>query len=145
MISQAKFDELRSRMESMRKSAMNARARVAQEAETFTRSAATMGSAFALGVVNGRFDSPEILGVPVDLGVAVAGHMLAFSGSAGSQKELVHAVADGAGAAFLTLWGVGAGQSMRGSRAAGALPYRRQRGSGGDADSVIRRMIEARR
>lgn len=87
--------------------------RVKEEAEKtvlqVVRTVEITGTAFGLGVVNGRYGSPSILGVPVDLGIGLAGHAAAFFDIA---PDHMHAVGDGALASYTTALGVGVGTKM---------------------------------
>jgi len=75
------------------------------------QSAEINGTAFAAGVVKGRFGAIEVVGVPADLGAAVAGHALAFFGG-GKYKEHIHNVSDGVLASYMTALGAGIGARM---------------------------------
>lgn len=74
------------------------------------RTAEIGGTAFAMGVINGRWKSPELLGVPVDLGVSIAMHIGGFIFD--KSADHLHAVGDGALASYMTALGTGVGNKM---------------------------------
>jgi hypothetical protein len=102
-------------LESKYTNAKNAIKRAREDANetvmTVVRSAEVSGMAFALGVINGRWGRPELLGIPVDLGLGLAGHTLGFvlDDEAGTH---LHNLGDGALASYLTSLGVGIGTKM---------------------------------
>lgn len=72
--------------------------------------AAEIGAAsFAFGAAQGRYGAIEVLGVPADLGAAVALHLAGFAGLAGKQSHHLHAFGDGALASFFFTLGRGTG------------------------------------
>lgn len=88
--------------------------RVREEADQvvlgIVRTVEVTGTAFGLGVVNGRYGSPSFLGMPVDLLTGVAGHALAFFDIA---PDHLHSVGDGGLASYTTALGTGIGLKMR--------------------------------
>jgi hypothetical protein len=82
------------------------------------------GTAFGLGYANARFGergSLQMFGVPVDLGVAVAMHGLAFAGGLGKYAEHGHNIGTGALACYAYRTGAELGSA---SRAQGQLAGR---------------------
>ncbi len=84
-------------------------------------------AAFVAGVVQGRTGGVEVLGVPMDLGLAAGLHVLAFAGIGGKMASHLHGFGDGFLAAFLATTGRGVGQAMKAkaatpAAAAGHLP-----------------------
>lgn len=69
------------------------------------------GAAFTAGVLKGRFGTVEVMGIPADLGAAVAIHGLGFVGG-GKYKEHLHSIGDGVLASYLTAVGAGIGDRM---------------------------------
>lgn len=67
-------------------------------------------TAFALGVINGRFAGVEFLGVPLDLWAAGVFH---GAGLMGLQPEHLHNFGNGATASFAVTTGAGVGREMR--------------------------------
>jgi hypothetical protein len=104
---------MRNRAESMLSRAGKVKAKAEAAVHGLVRSAEVGTSAFALGVVQGRYGPVEVLGVPVDLGIAVAGHLVGFAGLAGNASAHVHAFADGALATYAATLGRGTGASWR--------------------------------
>ena len=94
-------------------SARNRIAKVKEEAseavEIVVSAAEVSGTAFGLGIVNGRWGSPEVLGVPVDAGVGIAAHVLAFMEIA---PDHLHNVGNGGLGSYFSALGVGVGQKM---------------------------------
>lgn len=70
-------------------------------------------AAFIAGVVQGRTGGIEVLGVPLDLGLAASLHGLAFLGIGGKMASHLHGFGDGFLAAFLATTGRGVGATMR--------------------------------
>jgi len=97
------------------------------------------GSAALLGYLKGRSGTVndkgelvlEVAGVPVDLGVAIAGHVVGFAGIAGRQADHVHNIANGALAAWLSATMVSIGKEASneaGVATQGTFPPPYQRG-----------------
>ena len=101
--------------------------RVREEAQetvmTVVRSVEVGGTAFSLGIVNGRWGRPELVGVLVDLGASIALHGLGFLLDKDVAGHL-HNMGDGAMASYLTALGTGIGAKMlqESTAARGALP-----------------------
>jgi len=72
-------------------------------------------AAFAAGMIEGRFGGVEVVGVPVDLGLGVVGHVLGFVGLAGKHSAHVHNFSDGFIASYLMRLGAGIGSRMEGA------------------------------
>lgn len=78
------------------------------------RSAEVLAGAAGVGILSGYF-GPLMLGntpVPLDLAAGVAGHLLAFTGLAGSFSDHLHNVSDGIMAGYAMKFGVGYGKSL---------------------------------
>ncbi len=95
---------LRSKMASNREAAT-------QTIETVVHTTEVSSAAFLAGIVQGRYGGIELLGVPLDLGLAVALHVGAFVGLAGKASPHLHGFGDGFLAAFLTATGSGVGDA----------------------------------
>lgn len=112
-----KFTGARTRLANVQKSAQKMVGSVVQTTEV-------TGTAFGFGVINGRWGSPEILGMPVDLAFGVGMHVLAFLDVA---EEHAHNIGDGALASYTASLGAGIGRKMlvesntKGSLPGGAL------------------------
>lgn len=68
--------------------------------ETVIDATVTTGTAFALGVTDGRTGGKHVLGVPVPLVIAGVAHVAGFMGVGGKASYLAHSVGNGALAAF---------------------------------------------
>lgn len=79
----------------------------------------TGGTAFACGVVQGRYGGLELAGVPADLGAGLVLHGLGFAGVGGKQNEWLHAAGNGALACYLSTIGNGVGKEWRAKVLAG--------------------------
>jgi len=89
--------------------------------ETMVHTAEVSSAAFVAGVVQGRTGGVEILGVPMDLGLAAGLHVLAFAGVGGKMSDHLHGFGDGFLAAFLATTGRGVGQAMKSKGLGGGL------------------------
>ena len=89
--------------------------------ETMVHTAEVSSAAFVAGVVQGRTGGIEVIGVPLDLGLAAGLHVLAFAGIGGKMSSHLHGFGDGFLAAFLATTGRGVGQAMK-AKESGALP-----------------------
>lgn len=112
-----KFMAAKTRLNNVQKSAQKMVGSVVQTTEV-------AGTAFGFGVINGRWGSPEILGMPVDLAFGVGMHALAFLDVA---EEHAHNIGDGALASYTASLGAGIGRKMLvESNTKGALPTLQQ-------------------
>jgi len=66
-------------------------------------------AAFGFGVMRGKFQDPNLMGVPIDLMAGLGLHVLGFFGGAGQYSSHSHNFGDGALASYLTSLGVGIG------------------------------------
>lgn len=88
-------------------------------------------ASFISGVLQGRYGGVEVLGVPIDLGLAALLHVGGFLGLAGKMSIHLHGFGDGFLASFLTTTGRGVGKSWKEralaapASAQGELPSRR--------------------
>lgn len=117
----------RREMGSWKEKAMRARARLKSASkkadrvvEQMVHTAEVGSAAFIAGVVQGRTGGVEVVGVPLDLGLAAGLHVLAFMGVGGRMSSHLHGFGDGFLAAFLATTGRGVGQSMLEKEKAGA-------------------------
>lgn len=97
-----KFVGAKTRLANVQKTAQKMVGSVVQTTEV-------AGTAFGFGVINGRWGSPEILGMPVDLAFGVGMHVLAFLDIA---DEHTHNIGDGALASYTASLGAGIGRKM---------------------------------
>jgi len=89
---------------------------------TVVHTAEVSSAAFVAGVVQGRTGGVEVLGVPMDLGLAAGLHVLGFAGVGGKMSSHLHGFGDGFLAAFLATTGRGVGQAMKAKEVASKLP-----------------------
>lgn len=80
--------------------------------ETGIRAAVVGGTAFGLGVVQGKYGGIELAGVPLELIVGLGGHIAGFTGVGGKASPMLHNVADGALAAWACTMGRGIGKGI---------------------------------
>jgi len=97
-----KFTSAKTRLANVQKSAQAIVGSVVQTTEV-------AGTAFGFGVINGRWGSPEILGMPVDLAFGIGMHLLAFVDVA---EEHAHNIGDGALSSYTASLGAGIGRKM---------------------------------
>lgn len=75
---------------------------------------AEVGSAaFLAGVIQGKYEDVEIVGVPLELALALSLHAAAFMGLGGRMAPHLHGFADGFFGAYMAGLGVGIGVKMR--------------------------------
>jgi hypothetical protein len=86
-----------------------AKEQAAHAIQTVVGIAEVNSTAFSFGVINGRFGNPELLGMPLDLGVGIVLHGFAFFDIA---SEHMHNLANGCTASYFSALGVGVGQKM---------------------------------
>lgn len=115
-------------LETMEAKAKNAKAqiqRVKAQAEDTVMAVVggveTFGTAFSMGVINGRWGNPEVLGIPVDLGSGLALHAVGFLVDEGGDH--LHNLGNGALCSYFSALGVGVGRKMleEAQKAAAAL------------------------
>lgn len=103
--------------------------RTRQTVETVVHTTEVSAAAFVAGVAQGRFGGIEVLGVPMDLGLAAVLHVAAFAGLGGKMSSHLHGFGDGFLAAFLTTTGRGVGQQLLARKSqpssSGTLPGQR--------------------
>ncbi len=98
---------------SARKRLQNVSKKTDKVVEQVVHTAEVGSAAFVAGVVQGRTGGIEVLGVPLDLGLAASLHGLAFLGIGGKASGHLHGFGDGFLAAFLTTTGRGVGVTMK--------------------------------
>lgn len=120
------------RLHSLKKRIEGIKNHTEKTVEKVIRTAEVGGTAFAIGVLNGKTGGVEIMGVPLELGAGIALNVLSYMGAAGKMSDHVGNVGDGALASFATMEGVkiglqwaqksGGGQGALPSGAAPSLP-----------------------
>lgn len=103
-------------LEQMQKGIASARKRVAtikDEAERavgfFVSAGEVSLTSFGLGVVNGRYENPELVGVPLDLGTGLVFHAIGYAGIA---EEHMHSFGNGGLGSYFSGLGMGVGNKM---------------------------------
>lgn len=109
-ISQAEAQDLQTRLSGALARVKSVRASATEAVEKTVETLEIGAVAFGLGVVQGRFQGVELLGLPVDLIAALGAHGLALAGVA---PRHLHAVGDGALASYAVTLGAGIGAKMR--------------------------------
>ena len=150
--------KMKAEVESAKRRAKAITDKVGDSIETVVRTAEVGAAAFALGVVNGKFNGIKIVGIPVDLLSGVALHTLGFMGVGGKNAEHLHAFGDGAIASFAVTmgrefgyrWQVGGGaklpSGMQGAQSeivGSTVQGARVTGGAGVADAELERMVRA--
>ena len=120
------------RLHSLKKRIEGIKNHTEKTVEKVIRTAEVGGTAFAIGVLNGKTGGVEIMGVPLELGAGIALNVLSYMGAAGKMSDHVGNVGDGALASFATMEGVkiglqwaqksGGGQSALPQGAQASLP-----------------------
>lgn len=108
-ITKADAERLAKRAVGLQQRAKSTLAKAEGIIETVVRTTEVGASAFAFGVIQGRWGGMEIVGVPLDLGFGVSAHLAAFVMDSNISPHL-HALADGAMAAFAVTMGFNAGE-----------------------------------
>jgi hypothetical protein len=100
------------------------------------RTAEVGGTAFAIGLVQGRSDGIEVFGLPLEL--LMGGGLTIFSlmGGAGEMSDHLAAIGDGAIAAYATTLGRGVGVTMRQKALGASGGGSSQLGAGNTAGAV---------
>ncbi len=107
--------KMKQRYEGLMKRADGVRHKGESTVEHLVSSAEVSGSAFALGVVQGKYGPVSVVGVPLDLTVAAGLHLAGFLGLAGKSSSHLHAFGDGALASFFFTLGRGTGAKWKAS------------------------------
>lgn len=111
---------------SMRSKMAASRAAATRTVETVVHTTEVSSAAFVAGVAQGRWGGIELLGIPLDLGLAVALHVGAFAGLAGKMSPHLHGFGDGFLGAFLTTVGRDVGREWAAksppAKSSGMLP-----------------------
>ena len=103
------LEEMKKQLDSARSRVARVKAEASEAVEIVISAATVSGTSFGLGIINGRWGSPELLGVPVDAGVGIAAHVLAFMDIA---PLYLHNVGNGGFGSYFSALGVGVGQKM---------------------------------
>lgn len=104
---------MKTRYEGLMKRADGIRKKGESAVENLVSAAEVSGSAFALGLVQGRYGPVSVVGVPLDLALGAGLHAAGFLGLAGKASGHLHAFADGALASFFFTLGRGTGAKWK--------------------------------
>lgn len=117
-VSKKELQGWRAKAQRLQKRLKNASKKADRVVETMVHTAEVSSAAFIAGVVQGKTGGVEVLGVPMDLGLAAGLHVLAFAGVGGRMSSHLHGFGDGFLAAFLATTGRGVGQAWAAKAAA---------------------------
>lgn len=117
-ISLKSLEGLANKYDSARKRVAKIKEETQETVMTVVRTVEVAGAGFAFGVANGRYASPEVVGVPVDLGAAIVLHGLGFFLDRDVGVHL-HNVGDGALTSYTTALGFGVGKRWAAERGDG--------------------------
>ena len=96
-VTKDKLMEMVAKSERMIKAARSKAGRVEQEMQHMFYAAEAGGAGFALGLLNKKYGSMDIMGVDVKLAVAIGAHLSAFMAIGGAPlSDHLHAVGNGA-------------------------------------------------
>jgi hypothetical protein len=108
-----RYENLKRRIAGMRNDAEKA-------TKQLVRTAEVGGTAFAVGLIQGRTDGVEVFGLPFELLVGGGATVFSLMGGAGDHSHHLAAIGDGAIAAYATTLGRGVGVTMRQKALGGA-------------------------
>ncbi len=112
-ISRTQLARLSRHAGSMARRAGHLKDKTEKAVNTLVSTAEVGAASFAFGVVQGRFGTVDVVGVPIELGTAVLLHLLGFVGVAGKAARHIHSFGDGALASYLTTLARGIGMDMK--------------------------------
>jgi hypothetical protein len=104
--SKTELKALPGRLASLKNRIEKVKAHTEKVTEKIVRTAEVGGTAFAVGILNGKTGGVEVMGVPLELGAGVALNILSYMGAAGKMSDHLGNVGDGALASFATMEGV---------------------------------------
>ena len=111
-LSIAKVRDLATRYQGMQKRIQNIRAEAEEKVMIVVQTAEVCTAGFAFGLINGRWQRPEFVGVPVDALAGMALHAAAFAVDSNAGGHL-HNLGDGALCSYVVSLGMGVGGKMR--------------------------------
>lgn len=121
-ISKAHVGRLAQRAEGLHKRLQRFKAQGEKSMEKVVRTVEIGTAALGFGMVQGRYGSMEIVGVPVELAAGVTLNLLGHFGLAGKHSDHLNNFGDGALAAYLTTVGKGVGTAMKLKSLGGGAP-----------------------
>jgi hypothetical protein len=143
-LTQSDIIRFKHQAESMKNRASAALAKADKHVDMLVRTSEVAVSAFAFGVLQGKFKASggvTLRGVPIDLIAGVVAHVGGLAMDGKSAPHL-HAIGDGALASFFTTLGRGVGASW-GTGVAGAIEGEGKTGGSSIADEELARMVSA--
>lgn len=114
------LEDLQSKYESAKKRVQTVKEAAHDTVMTVVQSAEISATAFSLGVINGYWSQPEVVGVPVAGLLAGGLHVVGFLLDEKQGAQHVHNLGDGCLATYFTTLGVGIGAKMQAEKAAAA-------------------------
>jgi len=111
-ISLGKLNEVRNKFVSMQKRVAAIREDAQEKVMTVVQTVEIGTASFGLGVINGRWGRPELVGIPVDALTGLALHAAGFLVDSEAGKHM-HNLGDGAIACYSAFLGTGIGAKMR--------------------------------
>lgn len=111
-ITRKEIDRLQRSAAAARTQLKRAREEGREVVQTTLTAAGVSGTAFAIGVVNGRYANPEVMGVPLGLVVGTVGHVGGLLLGRADGGAHLHAIANGGLGAYLSDLGRTVGQRM---------------------------------
>lgn len=145
----AEMRRLANRAQSLQKSSARAREKLGEITSDLVRAAEVSGVSLALGYIQGKraSEGKELMrpfGMPLELGLGVAGHVLAVMGVGGAEDHF-KAIGDASLATYFSNLGYNTGKSgkklLSGEEGGGYLP-RRMAGQSLTADDLARLATE---
>lgn len=112
------LEDLQGKYEGMKKRVANIKESAHDTVMTVVQTAEISAMSFGLGVINGYWSQPELLGVPVAAMLGAGFHTVGFLLDEKSGAEHVHNLGDGALATYFTTLGTGVGAKMQQEKAA---------------------------
>ena len=112
-ISKASLVKAHERAGSLQKRLQSVKKQAEHTVEKVLRTAETGGMAFGFGLMNGRYGSTEVMGMPVELLTGAALNIAGYLGLAGKHSDHLNNLGDGALAAYLTILGAQTGANMK--------------------------------
>lgn len=111
-LSLAKVKDLATRYQGMQKRVQAIKADAEEKVMVVVQTAEVSTAAFAFGLVNGRWNRPEVVGVPVDALAGMLFHTAGFLVDSNAGAHM-HNLGDGALGSYVTSLGMGVGAKMR--------------------------------
>lgn len=111
-LSLSKLNEVRNKYVGMQKRVAAIKEQAEEKVMVVVQTFEIQTGAFAFGVVNGRWNRPEVIGIPVDALTGIGLHVAGFLVDSNAGKHM-HNLGDGALASYTSGLGTGIGAKMR--------------------------------